>query len=102
MGALDAARERAWGYASQRGRYLLEGQAPSDLEAELVGHRGARRVTVRKTPDFHSSQLTGTLIIHRVGSREPVESVEIRVKRSPSGVRSAAWTALGPDPLEAG
>jgi len=32
--------------------------------------------------DERAEEFTGTLIIHRVGSREPVESVAVRVKRS--------------------
>ena len=32
--------------------------------------------------DERAEEFTGTLIIHRVGSSEPVESVTVRVKRS--------------------
>jgi hypothetical protein len=32
--------------------------------------------------DERAEEFTGTLVIHRVGSREPVESVSVRVKRS--------------------
>jgi hypothetical protein len=32
--------------------------------------------------DERAEEFTGTLVIHRVGSSEPVESVAIRVKRS--------------------
>ena len=32
--------------------------------------------------DERAEEFTGTLVIHRVGSSEPVESVTIRVKRS--------------------
>lgn len=32
--------------------------------------------------DERADDFTGTLVIHRVGSAEPVESVEISVKRS--------------------
>ncbi len=32
--------------------------------------------------DERVEEFTGTLIIHRVGSSEPVESVSVRVKRS--------------------
>ena len=33
---LDAAVEKAWGYASERGRHLKEGNAPTHEEVELV------------------------------------------------------------------
>jgi hypothetical protein len=32
--------------------------------------------------DERAEEFTGTLVIHRVGSSEPVESVSVRVKRS--------------------
>ena len=32
--------------------------------------------------DERAEDFTGTLVIHRVGSSEPVESVEVTVKRS--------------------
>jgi len=32
--------------------------------------------------DERAEEFTGTLVIHRVGSSEPVESVTVRVKRS--------------------
>jgi hypothetical protein len=32
--------------------------------------------------DETSQEFTGTLVIHRVGSPEPVESVQVRIKRS--------------------
>lgn len=32
--------------------------------------------------DERAEEFTGTLVIHRVGSSEPVESVAVRVKRS--------------------
>jgi len=32
--------------------------------------------------DERAEEFTGTLVIHRVGSREPVESITVRVKRS--------------------
>lgn len=32
--------------------------------------------------DERAEEFTGTLVIHRAGSREPVESVTVRVKRS--------------------
>ncbi len=32
--------------------------------------------------DERAEEFTGTLVIHRAGSREPVESVAVRVKRS--------------------
>lgn len=35
--------------------------------------------------DERAEEFSGTLVIHRVGSTEPVESVEVRVKRSVLG-----------------
>jgi hypothetical protein len=32
--------------------------------------------------DETAAEFTGTLVIHRAGSREPVESVRVRIKRS--------------------
>ncbi len=32
--------------------------------------------------DERADEFTGTLVIHRVGSAEPVESITVRVKRS--------------------
>jgi hypothetical protein len=32
--------------------------------------------------DERAEEFTGTLVIHRIGSREPVESVPVRIKRS--------------------
>lgn len=32
--------------------------------------------------DERAEEFTGTLVIHRVGSSEPVESVSVRIKRS--------------------
>ncbi|MGH7323213.1 MAG: hypothetical protein ACREJ9_01040 [Candidatus Rokuibacteriota bacterium] len=32
--------------------------------------------------DERADEFTGTLVIHRVGSTEPVESITVRVKRS--------------------
>jgi hypothetical protein len=32
--------------------------------------------------DERAEEFTGTLVVHRVGSAEPVESITIRVKRS--------------------
>ena len=32
--------------------------------------------------DERAEEFTGTLVIHRVGSSEPVESVTVRIKRS--------------------
>lgn len=32
--------------------------------------------------DERAEEFTGTLVIHRVGSGEPVESVTVRIKRS--------------------
>jgi hypothetical protein len=35
--------------------------------------------------DERAEEFTGTLVIHREGSREPVESITVRVKRSVLG-----------------
>lgn len=43
---------------------------------ELLGVRGLAAT------DESAEEFTGTLVIHRVGSPEPVEEVQIRVKRS--------------------
>jgi hypothetical protein len=32
--------------------------------------------------DERAEEFTGTLVIHRVGSKEPVESVSVRIRRS--------------------
>lgn len=32
--------------------------------------------------DERAEEFTGTLVLHRVGSAEPVESIQVRVKRS--------------------
>jgi hypothetical protein len=32
--------------------------------------------------DEHAEQFTGTLVIHRLGSPEPVESVSVSIKRT--------------------
>jgi hypothetical protein len=32
--------------------------------------------------DERADEFTGTLVIHRVGSKEPVESITVRVRRS--------------------
>jgi len=43
---------------------------------ELLQMRGLAAV------DERAEEFTGTLVIHRVGSTEPVESITVRVKRS--------------------
>lgn len=43
---------------------------------ELLGVRGLAAT------DESAEEFTGTLVIHRVGNPEPVEEVQIRVKRS--------------------
>lgn len=35
--------------------------------------------------DERAEEFTGTLVIHRVGSSEPVESIPVRIKRSMLG-----------------
>lgn len=45
-------------------------------EWELLTMRGLAAT------DERAEEFTGTLVIHRVGSPEPVESVAVRVKRS--------------------
>ncbi len=47
-----------------------------DARWELLGVRGLAAT------DESADEFTGTLLIHQVGSREPVEEVHIRVKRS--------------------
>jgi hypothetical protein len=42
--------------------------------------------------DERAEEFVGTLVIHRVGSAEPVESVQVRVKRS---ILSELHGALG-------
>jgi hypothetical protein len=42
--------------------------------------------------DQHAEEFTGTLVIHRVGSPEPVESVGVQVKRT---VLAELHTTLG-------
>jgi len=43
---------------------------------ELLQMRGLAAV------DERAEEFTGTLVIHKVGSTEPVESIPVRVKRS--------------------
>jgi hypothetical protein len=43
---------------------------------ELLQMRGLAAV------DERAEEFTGTLVIHKVGSTEPVESITVRVKRS--------------------
>lgn len=48
----------------------------SDKHWELLGVRGLAAT------DESAEEFTGTLIIHQVGSSEPVEEIQVRVKRS--------------------
>jgi hypothetical protein len=48
----------------------------TDSRWELLGVRGLGAT------DESAEEFTGTLLIHRVGSDEPVEPVQIRVKRA--------------------
>ena len=43
---------------------------------ELLGVRGLAAT------DETADEFTGTLLIHRIGSQEPVEAVSVKVKRS--------------------
>jgi hypothetical protein len=49
-----------------------------------VMNEGWELLTVRglSATDERAEEFTGTFVIHRVGSAEPVESVSIRVKRT--------------------
>ena len=49
---------------------------PAEPEWELLTLRGLAMT------DETASEFTGTLVIHRRGSPEPVESVSVRIKRS--------------------
>ena len=49
---------------------------PAEPEWELLILRGLAMT------DETASEFTGTLVIHRRGSPEPVESVSVRIKRS--------------------
>ena len=49
---------------------------PAEPEWELLTLRGLAMT------DESASEFTGTLVIHRRGSPEPVESVTVRIKRS--------------------
>jgi hypothetical protein len=51
-------------------------QAHPDAEWEMLTLRGLAMT------DESASEFTGTLVIHRRGSTEPVESVRVRIKRS--------------------
>ena len=51
-------------------------RAAAGAEWELLTLRGLAMT------DETASEFTGTLVIHRAGSAEPVESVAVRVKRS--------------------
>jgi len=51
-------------------------RAPADPEWELLTLRGLAMT------DETASEFTGTLVVHRPGSAEPVENVSVRVKRS--------------------
>jgi hypothetical protein len=54
-----------------------QGKIPPMAETwEVLTLRGLSAV------DERAEEFTGTLVIHRVGSSEPVESVSVRVKRS--------------------
>jgi hypothetical protein len=52
------------------------GRARTEPEWELLTLRGLAMT------DETAAEFTGTLVIHRAGSSEPVESVKVRVKRS--------------------
>jgi len=52
------------------------GPGSAELEWELLTLRGLAMT------DETASEFTGTLVIHRRGSAEPVESVSVRIKRS--------------------
>jgi len=45
-------------------------------EWEILTVRGLTAV------DERAEEFTGTLVIHKTGSREPVENVSVRIKRS--------------------
>lgn len=51
-------------------------RSAAGAEWELLTLRGLAMT------DETASEFTGTLVIHRAGSAEPVESVAVRVKRS--------------------
>lgn len=53
--------------------------APMQEAWELLTLRGLAAT------DERAEEFTGTLVIHRLGSTEPVESVTVRVKRSVVG-----------------
>lgn len=52
------------------------GGGMKEKQWELLGVRGLA------VTDESAGEFTGILIIHRVGSREPVEAIQLRVKRS--------------------
>jgi hypothetical protein len=55
---------------------------------ELLGIRGLAAT------DERAEEFEGTVLIHRAGSREPVEAVQVRVKRSVLVELSGALTRL--------
>jgi hypothetical protein len=55
---------------------MEEPRAHPDGEWEVLTLRGLAMT------DESASEFTGTLVIHRAGSAEPVESVPVRIKRS--------------------
>jgi hypothetical protein len=55
---------------------MEEPRAHPDAEWEVLTLRGLAMT------DESAAEFTGTLVIHRKGSAEPVESVRIRIKRS--------------------
>lgn len=48
----------------------------AEMQWEVLALRGLAMT------DETASEFVGTLVIHRVGSQEPVESVSVRVKRA--------------------
>lgn len=55
---------------------MEEPRAHPDAEWEVLTLRGLAMT------DESAEEFTGTLVIHRTGSAEPVESVRVRIKRS--------------------
>ena len=55
---------------------MSDGTEPGGAEWELLTLRGLAMT------DESAAEFRGTLVIHRAGSREPVEDVRVRVKRS--------------------
>ncbi len=60
----------------EKPRSLDRGAVTSQKQWELLGVRGLAAT------DESAEEFTGTLLIHPVGSAEPVEAVQVRVKRS--------------------